>query len=249
MLRGLYASAAALLVHGLRHETAASNLANAQTPGYRAGRLALTPFAELLVGRLAGGDAVPLGRLPYGVAAAELVRVPAPGPLRQTGRPLDVALVGDGFLVVATPAGERYTRDGRLSVAADGRLVDAGGRPVLGEAGEIRVPPGAVPTIDEDGTVRAGDQVLGRLRRVRFADPGRLRLTEGGLLQATDASGPPLPAADTRVRAGLLELANVDPVTETVELLHAFRAFEAAHRVIRAHDETLALATGELARL
>lgn len=248
MLRGLYAAATALRISSLRHEAAAANATNVYTPGYRARHVALAPFARLLVHRLAAGGVTPLGALDYGVAVAERVLDTAPGPLQETGRPLDVALLGDGFLVVATPAGERYTRDGRLQVASDGRLVDVAGRPVLGEGGPIRVAPGAAPTVEPDGTVRVGEQAVGRLRVVRFTRPDLLQPTPDGLYAATPASGPALPDAETRLQAGFLERANVDLARETVELMAALRAFEAAQRAIRAQDETLGLATSELAR-
>lgn len=236
-----------MLAHALRHEAAAGNLANAQTPGYRAQRVVLTPFARLLAARLPDGAG--LGALDYGVAAAASPLDPAAGPLRETGRGLDVALEGEGFLAVATPEGERYTRDGRLGVDADGWLVDVAGRRVLGEAGPIRLPAGREVAIDADGTVRAGEQVLGRLRRMRFARPDLLARGGDGLLVPTPASGGPQPDPETRVRQGWLEAANVDTARELVELMTAFRAVEAAQQVIRAQDETLALATRELARL
>lgn len=249
VLRGLYAAAAAMMVQSARHETASANLIHAQTPGYRARRIALTPFAQLLLARLGGAQAVPLGRLTYGVIAARRSLDAAPGPLRETGRPLDVALVGEGFLAVQAPAGERYTRDGRLYVDAQGLLVDAAGHPVLGEEGPVRVPPGSPVSIEADGTVLVGERPAGRLRLVRFARPEGLAGTDDGLYAATAQSGPPEPDRATRVHAGFLEMANVDPAEEAVELLSALRAFEAAQRVIQAQDATLGLATGELARL
>lgn len=246
MLRGLYQAASALFVHQLRHENAATNLANVQTPGFRARRLVLSPFAQLLLARLP--DAAALGRLDYGVNVSGTVTETAAGPLRETGRPWDVALDGEGFLVVQTDGGERYTRDGRLGVDAEGRLVDVAGRFVLGQAGIIRVPRGVEPVIDLDGTVRAGDQVLGRLRVVRFDRPDLLERTPDGLFAASVGSGAAVNDAGTVVRQGWLESANVDVAAQTVELMAAFRAFEAAQRAIRAQDETLGLAVNELAR-
>lgn len=249
MLRGLYAAATALRISGVRHETAAANVTNAYTPGYRSRRLALSPFASLLLYRLTGSGSSPLGRLDYGVTVAQRALDPSAGPLRETGEPLDVALMGEGFLVVATPGGERYTRDGRLRLSPDGLLVDVAGRPVLGDAGPIRVTPGALPSIDPDGTVRAGDQLFGRLRRVRFQRPDLLAPTPDGLYASTPDSGPAVPDPATEVRSGFVELANVDLVAESVELMMSLRAFEAAQRVIRAQDETLGLVTTELPRL
>src|SRR5688500_8860059 len=128
---GLTAAASALRYWERRQEVASNNLANVSTDCFKGERV----FGQMF------GDAM---------TAAQTATDLRNGTLRQTHNPLDVAIVGDGFLVVDTPAGERFTRGGSLGLDPERRLVDAGGRPVLGEAGPdgvagpIVVPPGAV---------------------------------------------------------------------------------------------------------
>ncbi len=121
----------------------------------------------------------------------------AQGATEQTKNPLDVAIDGGGFLVVQTPAGERYTRDGGLQINNQGQLVTAAGNPVLGTSGPIVFQPTDHDiTIAADGnvTVQEGigrtDSIRGKLRLVSFADAQKL-LKEGSNLYSASTAAPP----------------------------------------------------------
>lgn len=247
MIRGLYVSAAGMLSHSLRHEINSVNLANLNTPGYKARRPALGEFGQLLLHRL-DGSAVPVGVVGLGPAVAAVDNDVTQGALRETGRPLDLALEGPGFFVVLTPEGARYTRAGDFRRAADGTLVTAEGYIVLGEAGPLRVDDEPV-TVEPDGTVYSGTRRAGRLQVITFPVPEKAQRDAAGTFIPTTESGPPVPAAGYRVRQGFLEEANVDAVRAAVEMIDAFRAYEASQRAIQVHSETLRLAATELARL
>ena len=133
---GLTSAAAALRYWERRQEVASNNLANVSTDGFKAERV----FAEML------GDATPAARTATDVRS---------GTLRETRNPLDVAVAGEGFLVVSTPGGERFARGGSLQLDAGRRLVDPAGNAVLGENGPIVVPAGSV-SIDRGGQIAAG---------------------------------------------------------------------------------------------
>jgi flagellar basal body rod protein FlgG len=152
-----------------------------------------------------------------------------PGPLASTGRSLDIAIEGNGFLVVDTPRGARYTRNGHLVRRADGVLAGEDGAAVQGEKGQpIRLGDGE-PTIDADGTVRSGSAVVGRLRIVDF-DPKAELLRDGGSTLRTDAA--PRPVTTPVVTSGSLEQSNVSIVGRVAELTNVSQGFEALLKAV-----------------
>ncbi len=209
----------------------AANLANADTPGYkrRVGRFQ----AALTAARGGGGGG--------GTCAPHWPTLAGPetdfsqGPVRRTGRPLDLAISGRGFFVLETPAGPRYTRKGRLYLNRDGELTDGAGNRFAAEGGSLSIPAGAGGiTVDASGGLTAGGQELGRLRLVEFADASVLRPEGRGSFRN---DGPPArPAADSRVVQGAIEESNVNPVQEMVALVTVMRAYEAAARIIKRSD-------------
>jgi flagellar basal body rod protein FlgG len=151
-----------------------------------------------------------------------------PGALAPTGRSLDIAIEGKGFLVVDTPRGVRYTRNGHLARRADGVLAGEDGAAVQGANGPIRLGDGA-PTIDADGTVRSGGAVVGRLRLVDF-DPKAELLRDAGSTFRTDAK--PLPVANPVVTSGSLEQSNVSIVERVAELTDVSQGFQALLKAV-----------------
>jgi flagellar basal-body rod protein FlgF len=198
----------------------ANNIANADTPAYRAER---PVFASHLA--RAGGE-----RIAYSIDRATW-RDTRPGPVSTTGNPLDVALRGNGFFVLETPDGERYTRAGRFTLDPTGRLTDADGNAVLGTGGTpIAFGPGDTRIeITGDGTVRSENGPIGRLRIVRFADPQRLR-AEGERLYAAEDQPEDVPRPQLVQGAveGAVEGSNVSPITEITRLIQDVRDFEFA---------------------
>jgi flagellar basal-body rod protein FlgF len=153
------------------------------------------------------------------------------GAVDSTGRDLDVALDGQGFFTVQTPAGMRYTRNGHFSKDAAGLLVTTEGGVVQGANGPLTLGPGKVQ-VDPDGTVRAGETVAGRLAVVQFADPGQL-VREGGATLRSDAAPPvPVPAAQVSIRSGAIEQSNVSVVERVAELTSVSRSFEALQKAV-----------------
>ena len=152
------------------------------------------------------------------------------GPVAETKNPLDLAISGNGFLVVQTAAGERYTRDGGLQLNNQGQLVTAAGDPVLGNSGpivlqptdhDVNVSPDGTITVVE-GTART-DSVRGKLRLVSFADAQKL-LKEGSNLYS---AGEGAAQADTRsqLQQGYIEKSNVNAVTEMSRMIEVTRAY------------------------
>lgn len=196
----------------------ANNIANADTPAFRAER---PLFAAHLARAGEGGD-----RIAYSVDRATW-RDTRTGPISTTGNPLDVALRGEGFFVLETPRGERYTRAGRFTLDPTGRLTDPDGNAVLGAGGApIAIGPGdARIEIQGDGTLRSENGVIGQLRVVRFADPQRLR-AEGDRLYAADDAPEDVPRP--QLVQGAVEGSNVSPITEITRLTEDVRDFQFA---------------------
>ncbi len=146
---GYYAAMTGLLARTQALDTAAANLANAQTPGYRAER---EYFRSVLLGPDAQDSQLGETINNYGLLGGDRLNM-SQGALQQTGNPLDLAIEGQGFFQIQTASGLRYTRDGSFHRSSKGILVTAAGEPVLSSAGQpIPLPPGDV-SVGANGVV------------------------------------------------------------------------------------------------
>ena len=153
----------------------------------------------------------------------------APGTMASTGRDLDFALEGNGFFVIDTPAGPRYTRNGHFNRSTDGTLVTDDGAAVQGTNGPIKLGMGEV-TVDGDGTIKAGGIVAGTLKVVTFENPSGLAAESGAKLRAGTAV--PIDVAQPNVRIGTLEQSNVSLVDRVAQLTGVSRSFEALQKAM-----------------
>lgn len=153
----------------------------------------------------------------------------APGTMASTGRDLDFALEGNGFFVIDTPAGARYTRNGHFNRSTDGTLVTDDGAAVQGTNGPIKLGMGEV-TVDGDGTIKAGGVVAGTLKVVTFENPSGLAAESGAKLRAGTAV--PIDVAQPNVRIGTLEQSNVSLVDRVAQLTGVSRSFEALQKAM-----------------
>ena len=243
---GIYVAASGFLSQEKRLEIIANNLANANTAGYKGDmpvfRISNPSLPESQVGQGAALSAAVLSVLPQ-------VRTDfSQGPLTQTGNPLDVAIVGEGFFEIETPRGPRYTRKGDFTLSTDGTLVTQGGHPVKGEGGAIALTEGEV-TIDQTGTVFVDGKEEGQLRVVTFPATENL-VKEGEGLFAWDGEGSQArPSDEVDVRQGYLENSNVDAIREMVQMIEALRVFEDHQKMIQAFDSAHKSAVNEIGRL
>lgn len=190
----------------------ANNLANVNTPSYKAEKLVFREFLVDTQTRAPG--------LSY-VQDLGQYRVMDDGPIRQTGNPLDVAISGDGFFVVDTELGDRYTRHGRFQLDADGTLVTGTGEPIQGEAGPIVIPPGETDiSIAADGVISGANGQLGQLRVVRFENTEELRRAANGMFTSRED---PVDVGDPRLVQGSLEDSNVEAVVELTKMMRISR--------------------------
>jgi flagellar basal-body rod protein FlgG len=259
MLRGIYASACALVSHAAQQDLIAGNLANAATVGYKRVEAAASSFPQALQAAFSadayptfnplagrgplegrseaqlGGQSPTRGLMSLGVTLSSPSLDLSPGPIETTGNSFDLALSGDGFFVVQTPSGVRYTRAGRFQLDSRQRLVTPDGSPVLGQQGEIVVPPGQVQ-VAEDGLITVEGREVARLRLAAFTDTARLVPEGNGYLAAT---GPEQPATACRVIQGALEGSNVRPAAELGAMIRGLRLYEANVVAMRTQDQTL----------
>jgi flagellar basal-body rod protein FlgF len=210
----------------------ANNVANANTNAYKAERITFNSYLVRPPGSGSAGSMI-FPKL------ASLHREPQEGSIVTTGNSLDLAIRGEGYFVVDTPAGQRFTRDGHFSLDVKGQLVNAGGLPLLnGNNRPIVVPQDAGPiTFGTDGTVSAGQQQLGKLRVVAFDDVQSLRNTGAGLFAADNVLPKPAPTAD--IVQGSLEMSNIEPVFEMTRMMETARAYEQAQKVLDTEDDRM----------
>ena len=207
-------------------DTAANNVANANTPGYKAQGLA---FKQLMGTAGARGADVRLVDAPTSTTDTSV------GAPRITGRPLDVALGGDGYFQVRVGDEDQYTRAGSFDVTKDGALIDKSGAQVVDRSGgAINIPKDAKSVeITSDGAVVADGNKVGTLSVVNFDKPGALLRDEGQRFKATAASGEAAPI-DPKLVTGALEQSNASPVRSMIDIVSASRGFEVCEKAVEA---------------
>jgi len=256
MVRGQYIAGTGMMLQRRLMETITNNIANADTTGYKKEYLVSHSFDEVLIRRINDPHVLGqtriyarsprVGPLNLGTQIDQLYINFTDGSLEGTERSTDLALVGDAFFVVQTPAGERYTRTGAFYIDQQGYLVDGEGNYLLGENGAIYVG-GLNFTVDEAGGVMIGEQYTDRIRVVSFADNNALRKQGSNLYFSLEA-----PQAGTnqyRILQGFLETSNVDIGREMVDMLTVFRTYETNQRMLTMIDETVGKAVNEIGRL
>ncbi|MBP0492498.1 flagellar hook-basal body complex protein [Roseomonas indoligenes] len=218
-----YIALSRLVAQNRAVDVLAHNMANAETPGFRASRPVFTAYLE----RQREAAAVPGGESAYFTQDRATWREEAPGPVQTTGNPLDVAISGAGFFAVQTPRGERYTRAGRFSLGPEGTVVDMEGNALLGAGGNpLQMAPGDTRlVIRGDGTLRSENGEIGRIRVVRFED-GQDLVAEGSRLLAASPGQAPEPVERPALVQGAVEGSNVQPVSELTRLTAEMREFQ-----------------------
>ena len=216
-----------------RQDSLANNLANASTTGFRA---EMQAFRAVPV--RGDGATTRVYALESSIGSDHRA-----GPVQSTGRALDVAVQGDGWLSVQALDGtEAYTRAGSLQVNAEGQLVTSAGLPVLGDGGPITLPANAAVEIAADGSITTSvgngrPQQAGRLKLVtpEATAPALVRGTDG-LFRASD--GADLPNDRTaRVQSGALEGSNVSAVETMVAMISAARQFEQQMKMLQGAEQ------------
>jgi len=202
----------------LREDIHSNNLANASTNG----------FKRSLGKVVNGGDATAQSWVSRSVDLT-------PGRLQTTDAPLDLALTGSGYFVLAGASGPTYTRDGQFTRDAQGFLVSSQGLRVQGQRGDIRLG-GTDVTVNSSGAVMSGGRVVDTLRVVDFGRQSSLSLAADAQLGAT---GTPVAVTNPGILQGVLETSNVNPVIELGAITNGYRIYEANARAVTQVDQSL----------
>jgi flagellar basal-body rod protein FlgF len=242
---GYYAAMTGLVARTQALDTAAANLANAQTPGYRAER---EFFRSVLLASNSPDSQLGQAINSYGLLGGDRLSM-TQGALQATGNPLDMAIEGDGFFEVQTGQGTRYTRDGSFHRSQGGVLVTSGGEPVLSTTHEpIPVPPGEV-SVGMDGVLSVEGGAAATVGVFTF--PAGTQLAPEGANRYVA----PVGAADTlsknaTIHGKSIEAANQDVIQGTLDLIMMQRQAEMMQKALTVfHTEFNKIATEDLPRV
>ena len=222
----------------------ANNVANMNTTGFRGQNLLFKEYVDQHrnVGDQGADD--PLSFV-YDQGQYEIT---TPGPVSFTGNPLDVSVIGPGFMGVQGP-GEKtmYTRAGDFQMGVDGTLLTSAGFPVADQGGSpIRIPEksGQI-SIDNKGVISNEDGEIGQIMLVEFENTQQL-VAQGNNLYATDAATKP--AENSTLKQAQLEGSNVLPVVEITRMIDTLRSFQSVNNVLQSENERLRTAIQRLTR-
>ena len=215
-------------------EVVSNNVANLNTTGFKT---STAIFEEhLMLGERADQFAPSNRKLSF-VQDRSTWHDHSPGPVRQTGNPLDVAIDGKGFLVVQTPRGERYTRNGSFQINAAGELTTSEGFRVLGDAGPIQFQTDDRDiTIGRDGSIAVPGGVRGKLRMVSFESVQQLKKDGSSTFQAPEGVTPQ-PVEFPHIIQGSVEQSNVRGVIEMTRMIEVTRSYTQIASLLQQHGD------------
>ena len=255
---GLYLSAAGAMSNMHKLDVYANNLANIETVGFKPNTVYFKERApERLEDMHPGVDPqFMLERLGGNIFVNESSIDVSQGDLRPTGNDLDLAIQGDGFFVLRGGSGPdaqpvRLTRDGRLTVNADGRLINAtSGLPVLGQDNQpITLNPNEKVEIKTDGSIEQSGSTVAQLRVVTVDEPHALRKVGDSVYEPSQQQGQSLRAADGAVRQGFLESSGTNPMKTLSTLIAASKSAAGNAKMMQYHDHLMGQAVNTFGRV
>jgi flagellar basal-body rod protein FlgF len=221
MDNALYVGLSRQMVLRREMDIIANNIANIDTTGFKVESLMMKADPAAPAFTLGGPRPVKF------VSSDGVARDFGAGSLTKTGAPLDMAIEGQGFFQLQGPDGPRFTRDGRFTTDPTGRLVSQAGLPVADDGGgEILIDGEKGPvSIAADGTLSQGAERIGKVGMFAFENQGGLeKVGDNAYRNASNLQ--PQPAADARLRQGMLESSNVKPILEITRMIEVSRAYE-----------------------
>ncbi len=277
MSKGIWPAVSGSIAQSQRLDVVANNLANVNTSGFKRNEAAFREVmsnaekaaqeSDIPRQLYTEKDIHPLdGRDKSYVVLDGVYTDFSQGKIKSTGSPLDLAVEGKGFIEVLTPQGLRYTRQGVLQLDTSGSLVTTEGYKVMNRSADD---PGAEPSqeelearsivldevragrvsITETGEIYQGKELVGEISVVEFVSP-KLLAKEGNSLYKNElGANLQRETVGSKVRQGMLETSNVNPVSELTNMLQATRIFEANQKMVKAYGELEAKAVSELGKL
>lgn len=261
MFHGFYNLASGMLSQNRNLNVISDNMVNVSTPGYKSNRMLATTFQEEMFYRNSSKGmqaSQPIGSVSMIQTADETITNYEKGNFEETGRNLDVALSGPGFLRVQTDEGIVYTRNGCFSIDTEGYLcLNEVGR-VLGEDGPIQIErenfsissDGTItegPIMDEEGHIEnlEDPNVYGKLSVVDFADYTQLERAGNGVF--TTAAQPT--ESTTPLIWKSLEQSNVNPIDQMVSMMSSQRTLQSSAQVLKIYDQLMSKIVTEIGKI
>jgi flagellar basal-body rod protein FlgF len=277
VLRGFYTAASGMLSQQRRVEMLTNNIANANTPGYKADQASLRAFPEMLLTRLDATtiptkeprsfrNRTPIGEINSGVYMQEMMPRFLQGDLKETGQKTDIALIdgnlpvdeatgvkGALFFVVQNGNGDiRYTRNGNFTLDAQGFLTTNDGFYVLDENNERIQLTSEDFKVTPDGTIFENDVRVARINIAFANNPNNVVKEGNGLFRSEGGMLPSAlnnPNVTYQLQQGFLERSNVDLARSMTDMMSAYRAFEANQKILQAYDKSMDKAVNEIGRI
>lgn len=258
MVKGLYTAYTGLMNEQNRMDIMTNNLANASTVGFKKEGSTSQSFNDLLTLKIKDSsvgmqNVQRIGTMSPGVKIGENYTDYSQGSFRETGNTYDLALSGNGFFAIefTNKAGEtstKYTRAGQFALNKDGYLVTKDGDYVLDtQSRRIQLNTLIDASIKTDGTIEQNGRNVAKIQIADFENYDYLK--KYGETYYEPLEGARMIAADATVQSGYLEMANVQIVSEMVNLISITRAYESNQKIVQTYDDTLDVAVNQLGRI
>lgn len=256
MLDGMKMAAQGMMTQAAKQDIITNNLANVGTAGFRKESATITSFTEILDREVGGMDGMTQSSCEISTApgiaingqlSTSSVTHNAQGSLKETGSPFDMALDdnGRGFFTIQAADGVRFTRAGNFHLSTDGHLVTADGSAVMGHRGPIKLD-GSNFQVSNDGVITCDGKAVDRILVTVFDGKQEMKRTGDNQFAAT---GGVRASTNFQLKQGYVEQANVNAISEMVDMMMVMRNYEANQKVLQAHDKTLEKTVGELGRV
>ncbi len=240
MLQSLYAAASGMEAQQNQFNAIANDMANIDTPGYQATRMGFEDLLYSSAGSASGSPNIATGA---GSASTIVGRSMTQGAIQNTGRSLDVAIQGPGYLQVRRDDGSTgLTRNGALQVNAQGEITNQEGNPLVPP---LKLPKGTNPDnikIESNGQVIDGTRTIGKIALVDVPAPDQLQPDGNSTFSVTAGSGATRPAAAASLQQGALEGSNVDMAADMSAMITAQRGYDMASKAVQYQDQMLQIA-------
>ena len=240
MLQGLYAAASGMEAQQNQFNAIANDMANLDTPGYQATEVGFQDLLYSGAGSASGSPNIATGA---GSQSAIVGRSSAQGAIQNTGRSLDIAVSGPGYLQVRRNDGTiGLTRNGNLQVDAQGEVTNQDGNPLVPP---LKLPKGTDASslkIEPNGQVISGSRTIGKISLVNVPAPNQLQPDGNSMFSVTAGSGAIRPATGSTLQQGALEGSNVDVSRDMTAMINAQRSYQMASQAIQYQDQMLQIA-------
>jgi flagellar basal-body rod protein FlgG len=240
MLQGLYAAASGMEAQQNQFNAIANDMANLDTPGYQATQMGFQDLLYSGAGSASGSPNIATGA---GSESASVGRSAAQGAIQSTGRSLDVAISGPGYLQVRRDDGSiGLTRNGALQVNAQSEITNQEGNPLVPP---LKLPKGTDASsikIEPNGQIISGSRTIGRISLVDVPAPNQLQPDGNSMFSVTAGSGATRAATGATLQQGALEGSNVDVSQDMSAMISAQRSYEMASKAVEYQDQMLQIA-------